>query len=131
MGPPAENSAAEFAFMVSFHFFLLALAAALATTNSLLQCPALLVFSGGLRQVQAVRMSLSEATSAPRRGLRQARREARDSINRILFYAPRTKGAFIMLPPNRLQATRTTLLGWQCERHFRPNSPPCGMQSLP
>ncbi len=119
--------------MVSFHFFLLALAAALATTNSLLQCPALLVFSGGLRlvQVQFRRMSLSEATSAPRRGLRQARREARDSINRILFYAPRTKGAFIMLPPNRLQATRTTLLGWQCERHFRPNSPPCGMQSLP
>jgi hypothetical protein len=119
--------------MVSFHFFLLALAAALATTNSLLQCPALLVFSGGLRlvQVQFRRMSLSEATSAPRRGLRQARREARDSINRILFDAPRTKGAFIMLPPARLQATRTTLLGWQCERHFRPNSPPCGMQSLP
>jgi len=117
--------------MVSFHFFLLALAAALATTNALLQCPALLVFSGGLRQVQAVRVSLSEATSAPRRGLRQARREARDSINRILFDAPRTKGAFIMLPPNRLQATRTTLLGWQCERYFRPNSPPCGMQSLP
>ena len=78
--------------MVSFHFFLLAVAAALATTNALLQCPGLPAPSGRLQplQVQAVRMSLSKVTAAPRRGgllqaIRESRRETRDSINRILF----------------------------------------------
>jgi len=135
--------------MVSFHFFLLAVAAALATTNALLQCPGLPAPSGRLQplQVQAVRMSLSKVTAAPRRGgllqaiqesrrerqaIRESRRETRDSINRILFDVcetldsinrilfdvPRTPGVFTMLPPARLQTTLTTLLGWQCERHF-------------
>ena len=111
--------------MVSFHFFLLAVAAALATTNALLQCPGLPAPSGRLQplQVQAVRMSLSKVTAAPRRGgllqaSRESRRETRDSINRIPFDVPRTPGVFTMLPPARLQTTLTTLLGWQCERHF-------------